>query len=223
MVSKYVEGCAICQQAKPDTHPTTPPPQAIPAIGVTRPFENVTMDLITDLPISHGYDSILVVVDQGLTKGVIFAPCKKTVDAIGTAELYHRHVYRRFGLPSKIISDQGPQFVSNVTKELGRLLGITLSPSTAYHPQTDGQTERVNQELEVYLRIFCEGRPDEWVEHLIDAEVVHNQRLHSARNTSPFYLMMGYDPPLIPLAYPRTNVPAVQERLTNLQKASTLR
>ena len=105
MVSKYVEGCAICQQAKPNTHPTTPPPQAIPAIGVTQPFENVTMDLITDLPISHGYDSILVVVDHGLTKGVIFAPCKKTVDAIGMAELYHRHVYRRFGLPNKIISD----------------------------------------------------------------------------------------------------------------------
>ena len=219
MVSRYVEGCATCQQHKPNTHPTTPPPQPIPADNVTRPFQNVTMDLITDLPESHGYDSVLVVVDHGLTKGVIFAPCKKTIDAIGTAALYHRHVYRRFGLPSKIISDRGPQFVSNVTRELGRLLGITLSPSTAYHPQTDGQTERVNQELEVYLRIFCEGRSDEWTEHLVDAEVAHNQRIHSARNASPFYLMMGYEPTLIPIAYPKTNAPTVQERLANLQKA----
>lgn len=219
MVSRFVEGCAECQQNKINTHPTVPPLAPISAEGVTRPFQQISIDYITDLPISNGYDSIMVVVDHGLTKGVIFSPCNKTIDAIGTATLLYKDVYRRFGLPDKIISDRGPQFVSHVTRELGRLLKITLSPSTAYHPQTDGQTERTNQELEVYLRIFCTGRPDTWAQHLIDAEVAHNQRMHSARNASPFYLMMGYDPALIPIAYPRTNVPLVQDRLTELQKA----
>ena len=161
----------------------------------------------------------MVVVDHGLTKGVLFSPCNKTIDAIGTASLFHQTVYRRFGIPDKIISDRGPQFTSKVTKELGRILKINLALSTAYHPQTDGQTERTNQELEVYLRIFCAGRPDTWAQHLIDAEVAHNQRAHSARNASPFYLMMGYDPTFIPIAYPKTNVPLVQERITELQKA----
>ncbi|OJT03227.1 Transposon Tf2-12 polyprotein [Trametes pubescens] len=157
MVSRFVEGCAECQQNKINTHPTVPPLQPIPATDITRPFQQITIDYITDLPESKGHDSIMVVVDHGLSKGAIFIPCNKTIDAIGTAELLYRNVYRRFGLPSKIISDRGPQFISHVTRELGRILKITLSPSTAYHPQTDGQTERVNQELEVYLRIFCTG------------------------------------------------------------------
>lgn len=219
MVSRYVEGCAACQQNKINTHPTTPPLNPIPADGITRPFQQVSVDYITDLPSSDGFDSIMVMVDHGLTKGVILTPCNKTIDAIGTATLMYQTVYRRFGLPEKIISDRGPQFTSHVTKELGRLLKITLSLSTAYHPQSDGQTERANQELEVYLRIFCTGRPDTWARHLIDAEVAHNQRAHAARNASPFYLMMGYNPSLIPIAYPKTNVPLVQERLFDLQKA----
>ena len=94
MVSRYVEGCTLCQQNKPNTHPTTPPPQPIPANNITCPFQHVSIDHITDLPVSHRYNSIQVVVDQGLTKGVILAPCKKTIDAMGTAELFHRHVYQ---------------------------------------------------------------------------------------------------------------------------------
>lgn len=207
MVSRYVEGCAECQQNKINIHPTTP--NLIPATGVTRPFQQISIDYITDLPD----------VDHDLMKGMILTPCNKTIDAIGTATLLYQMVYRQFGLPDKIISDRGPQFTSHVTKELGRLLKITLSLSTAYHPQTDSQTEQANQELEVYLRIFCAGRPDSWSRHLIDAEVAHNQRAHSSRNTSPFYLMMGYNPTLIPIAYPKTNIPLVRERLTELQKA----
>ena len=219
MVCRFVEGCGTCQANKPNRHPTTPPLNPIPATDVHYPFQQVSIDFITDLPISNGYDSIMVVVDHGLTKGVVFIPCNKTIDAPGTAQLYYEHVYRRFGLPTKIISDRGPQFRSAFSTELGRLLGITLSISTAYHPQSDGSTERVNQELELYLRIFIEDQPGDWANRLIDAEVAHNNRIHSARGTSPFQLMMGYAPTLIPTAYPKTRKINIQEHLVSLQKA----
>jgi len=99
------------------------------------------MDFITNLPHSDGYDSIMAVVDQGSSKGAIFMPCNKTIDATGTATLLLDSLYRRYGLPDKAISDRGPQFTSHVFQELGRLLGINLVMSTAHHPQTDGATE----------------------------------------------------------------------------------
>ena len=99
------------------------------------------MDLITDLPPTDGHDSILVVVDQGLSKGVILIPCSKTLTSEGTAQLLLENLYKQFGLPDKIISDRGPQFASKVFIKLLKLLGIKSAPSTAYHPQTDGTTE----------------------------------------------------------------------------------
>lgn len=177
------------------------------------------MDFITGLPPSRGHDAILVVVDHGLTKGVVFIPCNKTTDAPQTTQLYQNHVYRRFGLPQKTISDRGSVFTAAFTRELGKLLGIKLAFSTAYHPQSDGETERVNQELEAYLRIYCGNNPEAWADHLLDAEFAHNQRIHSARNASPFFLMMGYDPVAIPTAYPNTNYPTLQHRLSTIQKA----
>ena len=122
-----------------------------------------SMDLITDLPSVKGHDSILVVVDQGLTKGIILIPCSKTITAEKTVQLLLENLYKRFGLPDKIISDWGPQFASKAFIELLKLLGIKLSLSTTYHPQTDGTTERVNQEIEVYLVIYCASHPEEWL------------------------------------------------------------
>ena len=112
------------------------------------------MDFITDLPISNGYDSILVVVDQGLSKGVILLPCNKMITAEGTAKHLLKNLYKRFGLPDKLISDRGPQFASKAFIELLKLLGIKSALSTAFHPQTDGTTEWVNQEIEAYLSIY---------------------------------------------------------------------
>ena len=99
------------------------------------------MDLITDLPLSEGFNSILVVVDQGLTKGVILIPCNKTITVEGTAQLLFKNLYKRFGLPDKIISYRGPQFASKAFIELLKLLRIKSALSTAYHPQPDGTTE----------------------------------------------------------------------------------
>ena len=90
------------------------------------------------------------------------------------------------------------------------MLGIKLAMSTAYHPQTDGETERVNQEVEVYLWIFCSNNQENW-KHLLTAEFTHNQRTHSVQKTSPFYLMMGYEPKVIPLPYLKMNIPAIEK------------
>ena len=93
------------------------------------------MDFITELPISNGFDSIFIVVDQGLSKGVILCPSNKT---IGTIKLYIDNVFIQFGLPDVIISDRGPQFTSNVFNGILDAIGIKHRMSTAYHPQTDG-------------------------------------------------------------------------------------
>lgn len=217
-IRKYVEGCGICQQMKVDTHPTRVPPMPIPTDPDARPWSHITMDFITDLPESQGFDSVLVVVDHDLTKGVIFSPCRKTIDALGTAELLHADVYKWFGLPDRIISDRGPQFAAKVFQELCKKTGIKSTMSTAFHPQTDGETERVNQELEVYLRIFAGNHSADWTKFLADAQFAHNHREHSATKTSPFRALFGYDPKAIPHVARMSNMPAAQQRLDELQK-----
>ena len=143
-VKKYVTGCVVCQQNKENTHPTAPPLFPISS-NTTLPFKQISYNLITDLPLSNGFDSLLVVVDHGLSKGVILCPTKKTITAEGVATIIFKKLYSRFGLFDKVISDRGPQFAAHFAKELGRILGYELALSTAYHPQTDGETERVNQ------------------------------------------------------------------------------
>jgi hypothetical protein len=149
-IKNYVSGCVACQQMKVNTHLMVLPLSLIKST-TTHPFTVVTMDFITDLPKSEGFDSIMVVVDQNATKGVIFIPTNKTVSVAKAACLYYEKVYMWFSLPDKIISDRDPCFASNLFQELGKCLGVKLAMSTTYHPQMDGETEQVNQELEIYL------------------------------------------------------------------------
>ena len=152
--------------------PSWPPLLPIPS-SCSCPFQQISCDLITDLPLSDGFDTLLAVVNHGLTKGVILCPTKKTIDTSGIAFPFFSKVFKRFGLYDKIISDRGPQFTSTFTKELGKLLSYELALSTAYHPQTDGETEHVNQEVETYLRIFCGSNPASWAQHITLAEFTH--------------------------------------------------
>src|SRR6266545_3277227 len=150
-VSSYVQGCAICQQFKVRTQPQRPSLVPIPSLS-EHIFGQVGIDFMTDLPPSDGFDSIMVVVDHGLSKGVILTPCSKTgLTAEETSQLYIDNVYSRFGLPDKMISDHGPQFDSQFWKELCNALQICHAMSMAFHPQTNGGTERVNQEIQTYL------------------------------------------------------------------------
>jgi transposase InsO family protein len=113
----------------------------------------ISVDFIVELPESHGYDAIMNVVDS-VTKCAHFIPTHTTITAEDATRLYLREVWKHHGMPRVVLSDRGSQFTAVFTHELYKLLGIELATSTAYHPQTDGQTERVNRELEGYLRIF---------------------------------------------------------------------
>ena len=144
-VIAYVNGCTTCQSTKPNT--VRPKPLIMPIIleQVLTPFHTIAMDLITDLPVSQGYDSILTVVDHGCSKAVIFLPCHKTIDAVGVAVLYAEQIFPFYGIPRHVISDRDPHFTAQFIKGVCTLLNIDQNISTAYHPQTDGQSERANQ------------------------------------------------------------------------------
>ena len=211
-VCKYVKGCATCQQNKSNMHPTILPLALIKS-HVSCPFQQVSCDLVTDLSTSSGFDSLLVMVDHGLTKGVILCPTKKTITAKGVATLFFHKVYLHFRLYNKIISDHSPQFASTFTKELGKLLNYDLFLSTAYHLQSDSKTEHVNQEVETYLQIFCRSNPGSWANKISHMEFTHNHSPHSVTNQSPFYLMMGYKPCALPSLISDSSIPTVESCL----------
>ena len=160
-IKNYVQGCGTCQQFKINRSPLNPAYQAIEGAKTTRPFTHCSIDLITDLPPVEGYDSILVVVDRGLSKGVVLCPCVKTLTWEGAAILLRDNLFRRFGLPDEMISDRDPRFAAHAFQELLKLLNIRSNLTTAYHPQSDGATERVNQEIEAYLAIYCTSHPED--------------------------------------------------------------
>ena len=174
------------------------------------------MDSITDLPLSNGFNSILVVVDCGLTKGVILLPCNKTVTAEQVASLLLENLYKRFGLPDEIILDRGPQFAAHAFHKLLKLLNVTSKLLMAYHPQTDGATEWVNQEIEAYLSSFCSLFPEEWAKKLFLVEFTHNNRWHAERKHSPFELMHGESPKTLPITFEKTKYPTIEERIHTL-------
>ena len=192
-IRRFIAGCALCQQMKVNTHPTVPALSPLPSTCSCL-FQQLSVDLITNLPPSAGFDSLMVVVDHGLSKGVILTPCNKTIDAKGVTELFFKHVFLHFGLHDALISNRGPQFTSAFATELARILGYDLKLSTAYHPQTDGETERVNQEIETYLRLFCQGQPDKWSNLVSMVEFAHNSATHSSTQKSLFSLILGYEP-----------------------------
>jgi len=146
---------------------------------------HISADFITKLPLAQGYDSILVVVDQ-LTKMAYFIPTTEKTLAKGLVRLFRDNVWKLHRLPESIISDRGPQFVAGLMRELNRMLGIESKLSMAFHLQTDGQTERVNQELEQYLRMFIDHRQEQWPKWLEIAEFAYNNKVHSSTQTTPF-------------------------------------
>ncbi len=175
------------------------------------------MDLITDLPKSDKYDSVLTIVDQGCSKAVKFIPCNKTIDGPGVARLYLTHLVPMFGLPKRIISDRDPRFTSQFATHLCKALGIRQNLSTAFHPRMDGQTEQMNAWLEQYLQPWYTMRPRSWVQLLPIAEYAHNSWKHDMLKRTPHELITGMKPSvnidLIP-----DNMPAAQERIQTLHQ-----
>jgi hypothetical protein len=186
-----VEGCDTCQCGK--SYPEMPSGKLMLNPIPTGPWIDISVDFITDLPEAQGYDSILVICNH-FTKQVHIIPTTKETSSLGLACLYCDHVWKLHGLPTTIISDHRPQFAAAFMEELNKILGIQTKLSMAYHPQTDGQTERMNQELEQYLRLFVDHCQTDWPEWLAIAEFSYNNKFQSSMQVSPFYANYGYNP-----------------------------
>jgi len=148
-----VEGCNACQCNKNQTQP--PAGKLMLNSILEKVWTHISTDFITKLPLAQGYDVILVVVDRFM-KMAHFVPTTERTSAEELARLFKDNIWKLHGLPNSIISDRGPQFAAGIMKELNCMLGIETKLSTAFHPQTDGQTERMNQELEQYLQMFID-------------------------------------------------------------------
>jgi len=166
-IAEYTRGCNLCNCTK--NYPSTPAGKLMPNRIPDRRWQTISVDLITELLRSHRYDAIMVVVDH-LSKCAHTVLTTSNVTASGIAQLFRDHVWKLHRLPEEVISDRGTQFVLNFMCSLSQLLKIRIAASTAYHPQTDGQTERVNQEVEQFLRLFVNQCQDNWDEWLSIAE-----------------------------------------------------
>lgn len=189
-VRAFVDGCQSCQRSKPSHHS---PYGSLKSLNIAeRPWEEISLDFVEPLPASGGFDSILVVVDR-LTKWAIFIPAKTTWKASDLAQGFIDYVVSQHGLPKAILSDRGSKFVSIFWRALMARMDVKLRLSSAYQPQTDGQTERTNQSLEHYLRVHCDYNQRNWSKLLGQASFAYNNTVHSTIKCSPFFANFGYD------------------------------
>jgi hypothetical protein len=193
-VKQYVTSCLPCQSNKPSNQQPMGLLQPLPV--PERRWEQVSMDLITQLPRTRaGHDAIVVFVDK-LSKMVHYAPTTTNVTAPQLALVFFQTVVRHHGVPSSIVSDRDVRFISVFWRALWQQLGTKLAMSTAYHPQTDGQTERANRTLEDMLRAYVTYRQDDWDQHLVAAEIAYNNSVQASTGFSPFFLNTGQHPHL---------------------------
>jgi len=187
-IRRFIRNCDICNRNKAwrERRYGFLKPLPVP----NQIWSELSIDFITDLPISDGCTYIMVVTDR-LSKSVVFEPCPDiTIKTV--VEKFLRLIYRNHGLPKAIVSDRGAQFISLFWSRLCDQLGITRRLSTAYHPETDGSTERMNQTLEAYLRTYINYEQDNWANLLYIAELAINNRDAASTGISPFFLTHGY-------------------------------
>ena len=214
-VHDRIKNCHTCQTMKnrnQKPHGTLKPIDPVP-----RFWGIVTTDLITGLPPCQGFDSIITFTDKrGKMKHV--APTVTTLDSKGFAKLFLDNVWKRHGTADKIISDRGPQMSSKSFKDLCAQLNITLALSTSYHPQTDGQSERTNQEVEQALRTVISYHQDDWVDWLPVIEFALNNRYHTGLKTTPFYANYGYHPHIGSLPRVQSPIESVEDFVSHLHQ-----
>ncbi len=199
--------CSVCAQNKTSNKPPIGLLRPLPI--PTRPWSHIALDFVTGLPTSRGDTVILTVVDR-FSKAAHFIPLPKLPSAKETALVVVDHVFRIHGLHKDVVSDRGPQFVSHFWKEFCRLIGASASLTSGYHPQTNGQSERANQDLERMLRCLASHNPASWSQQLTWAEYAHNTLPVAATGMSPFQSSIGYQPPLFASQEPDAAVPSAQ-------------
>ena len=215
-VLRYVRSCE-CQRAKASNqkpagilHPLEPPETK---------WTHITMDFITPLPKSkNGNTGVLNIIDR-LSKMLRVIPIKPNIDAPSTALLFKDNVYRHHGLPKKIICDRDPIFMSKFWNALFSLLGTKIAPSSAYHPQTDGQSEILNRKLEEMIRSFVSFDKKDWDKYLVDFEVAYNSSVNATTTFTPFFLNYGIHPKTVPLDLLTSENPAASKFILNMQEA----
>lgn len=198
-VESFVRQCETCQRAK---HEHTAPAGKLQPLPIPQgPWQDVTMDFVEGLPMSDSFNCILVIVDR-FTKYAHFIPLKHPFTAATVARKVLDQMVKLHGTPKSIVTDRDKIFTSKFWQELFSALHITLHLTTAYHPQSDGQTERVNQSLEMFLRCSVHDNPKKWASWLPLAEYWYNTSHHSSLGCSPFQALYNYAPnePMVPNA-----------------------
>lgn len=215
-VKAYVASCEVCQRDRTNRHK---PYGFLKSLSVPfQPNSDLSMDHVEELPDSEGFNSILVITDR-FTKRVKFVPTTTTSTAKDLAKIFLKEVFTQFGLPDRIVSDRGSKFTSKFWQEFTAILGISSDLTTAYRPQSDGSTERVNQSLESYLRHYSSYHQDDWANLLPLAEFVHNNATHSATGVTPFMATFGYNPRFdINLDYHRAESTVARIRAQDLKQ-----
>ncbi|XP_036003961.1 uncharacterized protein LOC110367566 [Fundulus heteroclitus] len=214
-VREYTLACPTCAQNKSSNRPPAGLLQPLPL--PQRPWSHIALDFVTGLPSSRGMTTILTIVDR-FSKACHLVPLRKLPSAFQTAQLLVRHVFRLHGIPKEILSDRGPQFTSRVWKEFSTALGAKCALSSGYHPQSNGQTERLNQELESSLRCLTSTNPTDWSTFLPWVEYAHNSLVSTSTNHSPFEASLGYQPPLFPADEKQITVTSVAHHIRRCQQ-----
>lgn len=216
-VQQFVEACTICKQAKTERvrYPGLLKTLRVPDSA----WQVVSMDFVEGLPRSGGYNAVLVVVDK-LTKYAHFVPLAHPFTAAQVAQAYIDNVFKLHSMPEAIVSDRDKVFTSHFWQNLFKLSKTELRMSTAYHPQTDGQTERVNQCMETYLRCFISSCPTKWSKWLSLAEFWYNTTYHTAIKTSPFKALYGHAPRYLGIT--DTSIPVVKDLHEWLQERQVM-
>ena len=219
-VLSYVTRCLPCQRIKAERikYPGKLQPNEVPQMK----WENISVDFITGLPRSKGYDSIFVVVDM-LTKMAHLFPIHKDASAKDIAHVFMKGVFLYHGLPRRIIFDRDSKLTYNFWKAIFEATGTQLSYSTTYHPQSDGQTERVNQIVEDMLRAYCMREPSQWTRYLYLVEFAYNASFQRSIGMSPFKALYRQECPT-PLKWtdPMIKVQASKEMLDEMQQQTNL-
>jgi hypothetical protein len=178
----------------------------------------ISMEFIIGLPKVQGKDYIYVVVDI-LTKFSHFYSILTEYNAIQVANIFFKEVFRLHGLPKNIVSDRDSRFIGTFWRELFRLVGTELTPSTNYHPQTDGQTDIVNKWVEGYLRNYVRGQQRMWVKWLHLGEHCYNTTFHMSIGMKPFRALYGYDSPtLVDLVFEERRDPTTKDWIIESQE-----
>ena len=216
-VRRLVRNCDICGRTKPWRQLKQSFLKPLPIAD--QQWQEQSIDFVVELPTSYGNVNLMVVTDR-LGKGAIIEPLPN-IEAETVAWAYVRRVFSVHGIPRAIVSDRGKQFTGHLWRTICRLIGIQRRVSTAFHPQTDGSTERKNSDIEVYLRTFINHAQNDWARLCPLAELSLNGRISSITGVSPFFLSHGYELPVFQL-YDEVREKPTEDLLSAIERGEAI-